>query len=124
MIRRLRKAGIAVGGAVLFVNVMMNVRPLTYLLVVLLDLEPELRDPQAASLAVTRAILSQQLADATEAYQTQLEHVRACENHGTDDETLSELREDLSKAQARMETAWLEHNMIASSAEPKGGHVA
>lgn len=49
-----------------------------------------------------------QLAEQTRQFQAQLEHVRACEEHGTDDVTLGELREDLELQRSRMEIAWLE----------------
>ena len=46
------------------------------------------------------------LADATAAYQAQLEHARAAWNAG-EISLAEELEEDVAKARAAMETAWL-----------------
>ena len=113
MIRRLRRIGYAVGGAVLFLNVLMNARVVGYLLVILMNLEPELRDSQAASLAVTKAILSQVLADTTQAYQAQLEISRRAYEIELPEDQLLQLDEDLAKAHAAMTDAWLEWAIVA-----------
>lgn len=47
------------------------------------------------------------LAEATEAYQAQLEHVRAAEDRMEAD-AFEHLRADLAKARQQMEVAWLE----------------
>lgn len=55
------------------------------------------------------------LAATTEAYQAQLENLRKAENafeFSPDHDTLlAELREDVDKAKAAMEVAWLERTM-------------
>jgi hypothetical protein len=48
------------------------------------------------------------LAEASELYQAQLEVNRRAVEAGLDDEFLRQLDEDLAKAYAAMETAWLE----------------
>jgi hypothetical protein len=50
------------------------------------------------------------IAAAQQAYQAQLEHVRACESHPeVDDQLVVELREDLDRAWAAVQVAWCEH---------------
>jgi hypothetical protein len=50
------------------------------------------------------------LAEATMAYQAQLEYARVAYEH-LDDETLEDLQEDLDKARRDMEVAWLNEFM-------------
>lgn len=100
--RGARRVGYGIAGGYL----LLNARPLSYLLMLSMwrRLPLEMRDGAAASAAVKRAIL----ADATEAYQAQLEASRRAYEIELAEDQLVLMDEDLAKARAALEIAWLE----------------
>lgn len=107
--RGVRRIGYGVAGGYL----LLNARPLSYLLFLFrLDKYrrecPEMFDGAAASAAVNKAILSTRLSEATQTYQAQLELSRRAYEIELPEDQLVLMDEDLAKAKAALEVAWLE----------------
>lgn len=110
-VRRARRVSLALAGGYL----LLCARPLAYLLLLpgFKRLPAEMRDGKAANAAILKAIRDTRLSDATQTYQVQLEVSRRAFEVALDDEMLVQLDEDLAKAKAAMETAWLEAHAAA-----------
>ena len=113
-VRRARRIGYGFAGGYL----LLLAHPLSYLLfpLAIRHMGEEMRVPEAASTAVTKAILETKLGEETEAYQAYSEHVRQVESAVDDysidsdirptEDMLTQLREDRDRAEQAMHAAF------------------